>query len=136
LRIAGMTDTEGSQALATEPVTTERAATAQLINAMRFLWIGQGLDCLTFLLVALPFGVSGESNPLIQALAGIVGGGQGLVLGVIVLKLLIIGLVVASMKLALLGGASRLALILMIVGANLGLFGALTNTYSLWILTR
>ncbi len=100
------------------------------------MWIGQGLDCLTFLLVALPFGVSGESNPLIHALAGIVGGGQGLVLGVIGLKVLIIGLVVASMKLALLGEASRLAMILMIVGASVGLFGALTNTFSLWILTR
>jgi hypothetical protein len=122
--------------LATEQVITERAATERLTNAMRFLWIGQGLDCLTFLLVALPFGVSGESNPLIHALAGIVGPGQGLVLGVIVLKLLTIGLVVATMNLALLGGAPRLAMILMIIGANIGLLGALANTYSLWILTR
>ena len=97
---------------------------------MRYLTIGQGLDCLTFAVVATLYGVGGESNPVAHMVFAIGG-----VAGIIALKVIGMGAMIFLVKYIRSRGATKLAKAGSVLAGTAGLMGATTNVLSLALLT-
>jgi hypothetical protein len=97
---------------------------------MRYLTVGQGLDCLTFAVVATLYGVGGESNPVAHVMFAIGG-----VTGIIALKVIGMGAMLFLVRYLAGRGRTRMAKIGAGLAGTTGLLGAATNVLSLALLT-
>jgi hypothetical protein len=100
-----------------------------LSRALRFMVVGQTLDLLLLLPVAMRYGIAGEANPVARLLWDTLGP-----FSLVLLKIVSIWWLILIARLTVLRGARRVAVGIVILGCLLGLAGALSSALALYLL--